>query len=162
MELIHIHTPFTYIGIDCFGPFYVKDGQKELKKYGLLFTYMHSQSVHIEVLDDLSSDAFLNALHCFISIRGNVSQLHSDQGTIFVGAKNKFIQLMKGLELERMKDLGCNFVMNLPASSHMGGVWERQIWKCEEHFQINFESVCQENRQFFIKNIYVWSNGNCE
>ncbi len=26
-----------------------------------------------------------------------------------------------------MKELGCTFVMNPPASSHMGGVWERQI-----------------------------------
>ena len=34
---------------------------------------------------------------------------------------------MKGLEQERVKELGCNFVMNPPASSHMGGIWERQI-----------------------------------
>lgn len=34
---------------------------------------------------------------------------------------------MKGMQQERVKDLGCSFVMNLPHSSHMGGVWERQI-----------------------------------
>ncbi|XP_014678718.1 PREDICTED: uncharacterized protein LOC106818533, partial [Priapulus caudatus] len=28
--------PFTYCGIDCFGPFVVKDGRRELKRYGLL------------------------------------------------------------------------------------------------------------------------------
>ena len=78
-------------------------------------------------MDDLTSDAFLNALRCFIALRGNVSQLQSDQGTNFVGARNEFKELMKEIEQERVKELGCSFVMNPPASSHMGGVWERQI-----------------------------------
>ncbi|XP_057677992.1 uncharacterized protein LOC130907200 [Corythoichthys intestinalis] len=127
LERMEATPPFTYSGMDCFGPFSVKDGRKELKKYGLLFTCMCSRAVHIEVLDDLSSDAFLNALRCFIAIRGSVSQLRSDQGTNFVGARNEFQELMKGLEQEQLKKLGCDFVMNPPASSHMGGVWERQI-----------------------------------
>lgn len=79
------------------------------------------------MLDDLSTDAFLNALRCFIAIRGNVSQLHSDQGTNFIGARREFLELMKQMDQERVKELGCTFVMNPPASSHMGGVWERQI-----------------------------------
>ena len=80
-ERMEATPPFTYSGMDCFGPFYVKGGRKELKRYGLLFTCMCSSAIHIEVLDDLSTDAFLNALRCFIAIRGNVSQLRSDQGT---------------------------------------------------------------------------------
>ncbi len=127
LERMEATPPFTYSGMDCFGPFYVKDGRKEMKRYGLLFTCMCSRAIHIEVLDDLSTDAFLNALRCFIAIRGNVSQLRSDQGTNFVGARNEFQELMKGIERERVEELGCNFVMNPPSSSHMGGVWERQI-----------------------------------
>lgn len=126
-ERLAATPPFTYSGMDCFGPFYVKEGRKELKRYGLLFTCMCSRAVHIEALTDLSSDSFLNALRCFISIRGNVRQLHSDQGTNFVGAKREFQELMKGSTEERMKELGCSFIFNPPSSSHMGGVWERQI-----------------------------------
>ena len=127
LERMEATPPFTYSGMDCFGPFYVKDGRKELKRYGVLFTCMCSRAIHIEMLDDLTSDAFLNALRCFIALRGNVSQLQSDQGTNFVGARNEFKELMKEIEQERVKELGCSFVMNPPASSHMGGVWERQI-----------------------------------
>lgn len=127
LERMEATPPFTYSGMDCFGPFYVKEGRKELKRYGLLFTCMCSRAVHLEVLDDLSTDAFLNALRCLIAIRGNVSQLHSDQGTNFMGAKGEFLKLMKGMDQEHVKELGCTFVMNPPASSHMGGVWERQI-----------------------------------
>ncbi|XP_026094281.1 uncharacterized protein LOC113066585 [Carassius auratus] len=126
-ERMEATPPFTYSGMDCFGPFYVKEGRKELKRYGLLFTCMCSRAVHLEVLDDLSTDAFLNALRCLIAIRGNVSQLYSDQGTNFVGAKGEFLKLMKGMDQERVKEFGCTFIMNPPASSHMGGVWERQI-----------------------------------
>ena len=79
------------------------------------------------MLDDLTSDAFLITLRSFIAFRGNVSQIQSDQGTNFVGARNEFKELMKEIEQERVTELGCSFVMNPPASCHMGGVWERQI-----------------------------------
>lgn len=45
---------------------------------------LSSQGVHIEMLEDLSTDAFINALRCFISLRGAVRQLHCDHGTNFV------------------------------------------------------------------------------
>lgn len=48
---------------------------------------MSSRAIHIEMLDDLTTDAFINALHAFIAIRGNIRQLRCDQGTNFVGAK---------------------------------------------------------------------------
>lgn len=51
--------PFTYVGMDCFGPIYIKDGRKELKRYGLILTCLCSRAIHIEVVDDLSTDAFL-------------------------------------------------------------------------------------------------------
>ena len=123
--------PFTFSGMDCFGPFIVKEGRKELKRYGLLFTCMSSRAIHLEALGDMSTDAFINALRCFIAIRGSVQQLRSDQGTNFVGAKHELQAALKQLDIERVKvfmaERQCDFVMNAPKSSHVGGVWERQI-----------------------------------
>lgn len=31
------------------------------------------------------------------------------------------------LDPERQRTIGCEFLMNVPAASHMGGVWERQL-----------------------------------
>lgn len=71
-------------------------------------SYLPARAIHIEVLDDLTTDTFLNVLRCFIAIRGSVRQLQSDQGTNFVGARNEFQELMRGLTEERMKELGCS------------------------------------------------------
>lgn len=89
-------------------------------------------------MDDLSSDAFINALRCLIAIHGNVRPFHSDQGTNYVGAKNELAELMKELDPERVKKFkGCTFVMSPPASSHMSGVWEWQIRSVRNVFGIN-------------------------
>ncbi|XP_070208380.1 uncharacterized protein [Littorina saxatilis] len=76
--------------------------------YGLIVTCFASRAIHIETLDDMSSDSFINALRIVVSMRGNISRIWCDKGTNFVGACNEF-------------------KFNPPAASHMGGVWERQI-----------------------------------
>jgi hypothetical protein len=87
--------PFTYCGVDLFAPFTVKEGRKELKRYGVLFTCLASRAVHIEVANALTTDSFINALRRFISIRGQIRILRCDQGTNFVGAKNEFSEALK-------------------------------------------------------------------
>ena len=44
-ERVEPSPQFTYCGFDCFGPFIVKEGLKELKRLGLLFTCMSSRAV---------------------------------------------------------------------------------------------------------------------
>ena len=63
---------FTFCAVDYFGPFYVKEGRRQLKRYGTLFTCMTSRAVHIEVADSLSTDSFINALRRFMAIQGPI------------------------------------------------------------------------------------------
>ncbi|XP_067939763.1 uncharacterized protein [Watersipora subatra] len=123
-ERVNSASPFTYVGCDCFGPFIVKENRKELKRYGVIFTCMASRAIHVEVLDDMSTDAFINALICFIAIRGPIRQLHTDRGTNFIGAANEFAKTFKeGSHNKFTKFAQSNhfdFVTNPPHSSHMG------------------------------------------
>ena len=120
--------PFTYCGMDCFGPFMVKQGRREVKRYGLLLTCMCTRAIHIEMLDDMTTDAFINGLRCFIAIRGAVRQIRSDQGTNFVGARNELEREIRISKVNSaLAEKQCEFIMNAPCASHTGGVWERQI-----------------------------------
>ena len=129
--------PFTYCAVDYCGPWYIKEGRKEVKKCVALFTCMASRAVHLEVSNTLETDSFLNALRRFICrIEGidPVRQLRSDQGTNFIGAKRELREALQSMDqskisAELLKE-NCDWVtfkMNPPSASHTEGVWERQI-----------------------------------
>ena len=123
--------PFTHVGFDCFGPFYVKERRKELKKYGVLFTCLNSRAIHLEMLDDMTSDSFINSLRCLVALRGPISTLKSDRGSNFVGASNELKRCLTELDYPKvalfLSKSQCVFSFNTPSSSHMGGSWERMI-----------------------------------
>ncbi|XP_067950302.1 uncharacterized protein [Watersipora subatra] len=130
-ERVENTPPFTNVGVDCFGPFQIKERRSELKRWGVLFTCLFSRAIHVEVVDDLSTDAFLNTLRCFMAIRGPVSLIFCDNGTNFVGAKNELERQLEIMSDKKTKDFmkqhQIEFKMTSPTASHQGGVWERQI-----------------------------------
>ena len=96
--------PFTFSAVDYFGPWYVKEGRRELKRYGVLFTCLSSRAIHLEVSNSLDTDSFLNAYRRFVCRRGPVRQLRSDQGTNFIGAMNELQQAVTELNHERIRE----------------------------------------------------------
>ena len=124
-------APFTSSGVDYFGPFIIKEGRKEIKRWGVVFTCMASRAIHLDVAAYLSTDAFINVMRRFICLRGTVRTLKSDRGTNIVGASNELSKALHEINDERVKRLllenGCDFTFNPPHASHAGGVWERQI-----------------------------------
>ena len=69
---------FTYCGVDLFGPFITKEGHKELKPYGALFTCLSNRAIHIETAASLNPDLFILCLHRFIGHRVLVAGETSD------------------------------------------------------------------------------------
>ena len=126
--------PFTYSGVDLFGPFYVKERRSVLKRWGVMFTCLASRSVHIETVNSLSTDSFLNAYRRFVGRRGPIRTLRCDRGTNFVGGKAAMEAALKEMDADKiqrelLKD-NCDWIdfqMNAPCASHMGGAWERMI-----------------------------------
>ena len=78
--------PFTYCAVDMFGSFVIKEGRKDLKRYGCLFTCLACRAVHTEIANSLDTSSFINALRRFVARRGNVRQLRSDNGSNFIGS----------------------------------------------------------------------------
>ena len=135
-DRLHPTPPFTYVGIDTFGPWDIvtrktRGGQANSKRWAILFTCLTCRAVHIEVVDSLSSSAFINAFRRFIAIPGDVKEVRSDQGTNFIGATDDLGMDVVRVGADPLKtflhDKGISWVFNPPHSSHMGGVWERMI-----------------------------------
>ena len=76
--------PFSYCAVDYFGPWYVKEGCRQVKRYGVLFTCLASRALHLEVANSLTADSFINAYRRFVGRQGPVRQIRSDQGTNFI------------------------------------------------------------------------------
>ena len=123
--------PFHNVGVDCFGPFTTKLGRRQQKRYGCIFTCMTCRAVHLEVLDSMDTDSFINALVRFTSRRGNPGTISCDNGTNFVGAERVLRESMEDWDQQRlgsfMSQRGIEWRFNPPAASHMGGAWERLI-----------------------------------
>ena len=123
--------PFFHTGVDCFGPFLVKQGRARIKRYGCLFCCMTTRAIHIEVLHSLSCDSFISALRRFIARRGAVAHLYSDNGTNFVSADKALRKAVHQWNQQQIascllqKEIDWHF--NTPLASHFGGAWERLI-----------------------------------
>ena len=123
--------PFTYVGVDFFGPFEVKQGRSRVKRYGCLFTCLVVRAVHIEIAHSLDTDSMINALRRFISVRGRPEEIRSDQGTNFTSANKELQGIMSDKDEHKVNKFclqrDIKWLFNPPAASHMGGVWERMI-----------------------------------
>ena len=126
--------PFTYSAVDYFGPWLIKEGRRQVKRYGVLFTCLASRAIHLGTANSLDTSSFLNAYRRFIGCRGPVRHLRSDRDTNFVGYKNDLKEALTEMNQEAIKlklmEENCDWIefrMNVPHASHMGGVWERQI-----------------------------------
>lgn len=128
--------PFTYIGIDVFGPWTVstrrtRGGQANSKRWALLLTCLVVRAVHIEILEEMTSSCFINALRRFCAIRGEVKIIRSDCGTNFIGSvKDLNINIISVEDRpikQYLNEKGINWIFNTPHSFHMGGIWERMI-----------------------------------
>lgn len=152
---------FTQTGVDYAGPILVKMNKGRgctcSKGYIGVFVCMSTKAIHLELISDLTTDAFLAALKRFISRRGICSDLYSDNGTNFVGAHRKLSELQMFLKSKQHNDIVSHYVtdfnikwhFNPPASPHMGGIWEAGVKSIKFHLKrickdqkLTYEELC--------------------
>ena len=62
VRITPMNPPFTFVGVDYFGPLMVRQGRSLVKRYGCLFTCLTMRAVHIEIAYSLDAESFLCAL----------------------------------------------------------------------------------------------------
>ncbi|XP_058840720.1 uncharacterized protein LOC131696193 [Topomyia yanbarensis] len=122
--------PFSYVGLDYFGPMAVKVGRSLAKRWVALFTCLSVRAVHLEVVHSLSTESCKMAIRRFIVRRGSPLEIYSDNGTNFQGANRELQEQMKSINqslAEIFTNVNTKWVFNPPSAPHMGGSWERLV-----------------------------------
>lgn len=135
--------PFAHAGCDYAGPIKYTPvrgrGIKSRKAWLCIFTCLTTRCLHIEVATEMSTVSFIAALKRFISRRGPVRCLYSDNGTNFVGCRSYLRDLY-----DFLNDYRTHFEHELaesrieikhipPASPHWGGCWESMVKVVKSH-----------------------------
>ncbi|XP_025264356.1 uncharacterized protein LOC112637891 [Camponotus floridanus] len=137
--------PFLHTGVDYAGPIQLRTtkgrGHRSYKAFVAVFVCFASRAVHLEVVSDYTTEAFLAALRRFVSRRGICRSLRSDCGTTFVGADSQLTALftagtpeshriIDSLASERIE-----WKFNPPSAPHFGGIWEAAVKSLKHHLR---------------------------
>ncbi|XP_029172121.1 uncharacterized protein LOC114941332 [Nylanderia fulva] len=135
---------FEHAGVDYAGPILVRTsrgrGHKAHKAYIAVFVCMTTKAIHLELVSDYSSDAFLATLNRFVSRRGYPASIYSDNGTTFQGAdrelKLAIAQALKNSDLQNtLSTDGINWHFVPPSAPHFGGLWEAAVRSVKYHLK---------------------------
>ncbi|XP_076384172.1 uncharacterized protein LOC143262191 [Megalopta genalis] len=136
--------PFRNSGVDYCGPFYIKErrhrNRTRIKVYVAVFTCFVTKAVHLEVAGDLTTDDFMAALKRFVARRRACQNMHSDNGTNFVGADNELREICRTLPTdERLQNFlttkGITWHFTPALSPHFGGLWEAAVKAFKHHIK---------------------------
>ncbi|GFX19956.1 integrase catalytic domain-containing protein [Trichonephila clavipes] len=90
-------------------------------------------AIHIEIVSDLRSDAFIAILKRFFSRRGKCAKLYSDNGKTFVGANKELKRFLKLIEDSDdnlagfLSAEGIEWKFIPPRAPSFGGLWEASV-----------------------------------
>ena len=137
--------PFYITGVDYAGPFKLKLGYTRkptiITAHVAVFLCFTTRAVHLELVSDQTTEAFLATLKRFISRRGCPHTIYSDNGGNFQGAKNDLRALQKMVREATpaaeayllTKEINWK---NSPAlSPHFGGLWEAGVKSMKYHLR---------------------------
>lgn len=141
-RMAHHQRPFTYTGVDYFGPITVTILRRHEKRYVALFTCLTTRAMHLELVHSLTSDSAIMGLRRFIARRGTPKIIYSDNGTAFVGAN----RILKDFYTTDLQDFvatkGIKWSFIPAAAPHFGGCWERLVRAAKVALQATLKERC--------------------
>lgn len=132
-------------GVDYAGPLFLKTWKgrnaRTYKAYIALFVCHSTSAIHIELVTDYTTEAFIAAYKRFTARRGICATLMSDCGTNLKGADTELQKLFSSAskELGNLAALlvndGTRWKFNPPAAPHFGGKWEAGVKSVKYHLK---------------------------
>ncbi|XP_062549816.1 uncharacterized protein LOC134214463 [Armigeres subalbatus] len=135
--------PFTYTGIDYFGPLLVKLGRSAVKRWICLFTCLTTRAVHVEVAHSLSTPSCVKCVRRFVCRRGAPAEIYTDNGTNFHGAERMLRAQLEKLHIDTaatFTNTNTKWIFIPPSAPHMGGAWERMVRSIKSAMEAAYSS----------------------
>ncbi|XP_029054184.1 uncharacterized protein LOC114881530 [Osmia bicornis bicornis] len=115
-------------------------GHKSTKAYIAVFICLTIKAIHIELVSDYSSSAFLAAYQRFVSRRGFPVAMYSDNGTTFQGANREltsaYHSVIQNSDLRNnLASRGVAWHFVPPNAPHFGGLWEAAVKSLKHHMK---------------------------
>ncbi|CAG9126253.1 unnamed protein product [Plutella xylostella] len=133
---------FINTGVDYMGPVYILNrkgrGAQTVKAYVCIFVCMATRAVNLELVGDLSTEAYLLALKRHISRYSKPNTIFSDNGRNFVGLMNDFTKFLgkcssEIIDYATSQNIKFSFIP--PFSPNFGGLWEAGVKSCKYHLR---------------------------
>ena len=83
-----------FCGVDYFGPHVYRQGRKDCKAWGLLFTCLCTRAIHVELVSSLDVNSFMLAFSRFMNLRGAMDTMFADNGSTFKAAAQQLPSLL--------------------------------------------------------------------
>lgn len=136
----NLEFPFLHTSVDYAGPVLVADrkgrGCRLIKSYLCIFVCLAVKAVHIELVTDLTKEAYMSALKRFVARRGKPQTILSDNGTNFVGACNELLRFLQSCNIASdMAQEGIEFSFVPPYSPHFNGLAEAAVRSTKAHLR---------------------------
>ena len=120
--------PFTVTGVDFTGELFVKTANGEQKCYVCLFTCANTRAVHLELVPDLSTNSFMQALRRFAARRSLPKRMISDNASTYQSAAKEIEKLMNHASVQGyLANLQIEWSFIPKRAPWYGGFWERLI-----------------------------------
>ncbi|XP_043661648.1 uncharacterized protein LOC122625622 [Drosophila teissieri] len=138
---------FQHTGLDYAEPIAIKESKGRTPRIGKawfsIFVCLTTKALHIEVVSELTTQAFIAAFQRFIARRAKPTDLYSDNGTTFHGGK-RTLDDMRRLAIQQAKDEelagffaneGISWHFIPPSAPHFGGMWEAGVRSIKLHMK---------------------------
>lgn len=128
-ERVNETNPFKITGIDYTGHFYVQSDQQTANKvYILIFTCFVTRAVHLELLNDMTTEAFVMAFIRFSNRYTIPSVVYSDNAKSFISGGNLLHEItVSSLFRTKLEPYNIEFKRIPIYSPWYGSVYERLI-----------------------------------
>ena len=151
-ERVSTSAPFTYAGVDYFGPLFTKKRTETQKVWVCLYTCLVTRAIHLELMYDMTTQQFLLGFRRFIACHGKPNRIISDNAAQFKLASETINKVWRQILTEEdivsySANENIQWVFTVELAPWMGGFYERLVGIVKRSLRKAIGRVCLNSEQ---------------